>query len=383
MSYSNLAAQASMVFDEIRNRAYLSAMQTCIGPETVVLDLGAGLGVLGLLAAKAGARHVFCVEPSPVAAHIASLAQANGVADRITVLQAPIEAVELPCQVDVILSVFTGNLLFTEDLLPSLYHARNRWLKPGGVLLPDRARLFLCAAEAGHSHAKSIARYETPSLGIDYSALAGPAANGLIAWQRDEPFPVPLTPPLLACELDLYRSEADGVHVSGQFAATCDGTLHALLGWIEIKLGSEWLSTAPDRPPVHWSPILLPFRTPVAVRAGEEIGFELRYIDSDQVFWSLRCHGEQQRQSPMLGNAHAMANIALSSPGRHGPLSEEGAMLLETLQAMAAGETNAAIAQSLFQLYPRRFTRLRQAQRQVGRWAAGHRQRPGSPGSPG
>ena len=27
MSYSNLAAQASMVFDEVRNRAYLAAMR--------------------------------------------------------------------------------------------------------------------------------------------------------------------------------------------------------------------------------------------------------------------------------------------------------------------------------------------------------------------
>lgn len=380
MSYSNLAAQASMVFDEERNRAYLAAMRACIGPDTVVLDVGAGLGVLGLLAAKAGARHVYCVEPSPVAAHITALAQANGVGDRITVLQAPIEAVQLPCQVDVILSVFTGNLLFTEDLLPSLYHARDRWLKPGGVLLPDRARLHLCAAEAADAHAKSVARYEAPSLGIDYAALAATAANDLIAWQRSDTAPRPLTPVVQACELDFHTTTADGVNFKATTTTTCAGTLHALLGWIEIRLGDRWLSTAPDQPAVHWSPTLLPFRVPMDVQAGEEVEIGLRYIDNDQLFWTLGCNGVQQRQSPLQGNAQAMANLMLSSPGRCGPLSEQGALLLEALQAMAAGQTNATIAQHLLEQYPRRFSDLRQALRTVGRWAAGYRERPNKPG---
>lgn len=380
MSYSNLAAQASMVFDEVRNRAYLAAMRACIGPDTVVLDLGAGLGVLGLLAAKAGARHVYCVEPSPVAGHIAALAQANGVAERITVLQAPIEEVELPCQVDLILSVFTGNLLFTEDLLPSLYHARDRWLRPGGVLLPDRARLYVCAAEAPEAHAASVARYEAPSLGVDYSALATPAANDMVAWQRNDRPPAPLSSPLLACELDFHATTIDGVDMKATATAIRAGTLHALLGWIEIRLGDAWLSTAPDQPAVHWSPMLLPFRTPVELHAGDAVEIGLRYIDNEQVFWSIRCNGIQQRQSPMQGNAQAMANIMLSSPARRGPLSKHGGLLLEALQAMAAGETNAAIAQALMERHPRRFADLRQALRTVGRWAAGYRERPGHQG---
>ena len=96
MSYGQLASHASMVFDEVRNRAYLEAMQALIGPETVVLDLGAGIGVLGLLAAKAGARHVYCVEPSPVARHIRPLAEATGVGDRVTAIQSRIEDAVLP-----------------------------------------------------------------------------------------------------------------------------------------------------------------------------------------------------------------------------------------------------------------------------------------------
>jgi SAM-dependent methyltransferase len=369
-----------MLFDETRNRAYLEAMRAVITPDTVVLDVGAGIGVLGLLAAKAGARHVYCVEPSSVAQYITPLAEANGVGDRVTAIQSRIEEASLPEQVDLILSVFTGNLLFTEDLLPSLYHARDRWLKPGGVLLPDRARLYLCAVEAGDEHARSIGRYHAPSLGIDYGLLAGPAANALIAWPRGNGQPVPLTPPLLACEVDFATGSADGTRFEATTVATRPGTLHALLGWIEIRLGDAWLSTAPDQPGVHWSPMLLPFRTPVEVEEGDEVGIGLRYVDNDQVFWSMRCKGLQQRQSPVLDNPQAMVNVMLSSAACQEPLGEQGQLLLEVLQAMERGESNASIAQALLERHPQRFADQRQALRSVGRWAAGYRARPASTG---
>ena len=51
-----------MALDEVRNRAYAQALRRVITPESVVLDLGAGLGTLGLLAAKLGARRVYLVE---------------------------------------------------------------------------------------------------------------------------------------------------------------------------------------------------------------------------------------------------------------------------------------------------------------------------------
>ena len=86
MNYSDLLRHHTMVFDEIRNRAYLAAMRAVITPESVVLDLGAGVGVLGLLAAKCGARRVYCVEPSHVASHIDVLARAHNARMRISVI---------------------------------------------------------------------------------------------------------------------------------------------------------------------------------------------------------------------------------------------------------------------------------------------------------
>ena len=78
MSYSDPSGHLSMVFDEHRNQAYLAAMREVITPDMRVMDLGAGLGVLGLLAARLGAREVHMVEPAPVLRAARQLATANG-----------------------------------------------------------------------------------------------------------------------------------------------------------------------------------------------------------------------------------------------------------------------------------------------------------------
>ena len=66
MSYSDVVGHRSMLFDSTRNRAYARALEKVITPDTTVMDLGAGLGVHGLFAARLGAKKVYLVEPTAV-----------------------------------------------------------------------------------------------------------------------------------------------------------------------------------------------------------------------------------------------------------------------------------------------------------------------------
>lgn len=50
-------------------------------------------------------------------------------------------------QVDVIISEWMGYFLLYESMLDTVLFARDRWLAPGGALLPDKASLYLCAIE--------------------------------------------------------------------------------------------------------------------------------------------------------------------------------------------------------------------------------------------
>ncbi|VEL12150.1 unnamed protein product [Protopolystoma xenopodis] len=92
--------------------------------DKVVLDVGAGSGILSFFAVQAGARRVYAVEASSMARHCSVLVQANKMAGRIVVINGKIEEIELPEPVDVIISEPMGYMLYNERMLESYVHAR-------------------------------------------------------------------------------------------------------------------------------------------------------------------------------------------------------------------------------------------------------------------
>lgn len=52
----------------------------------------------------------------------------------------------LVLQVDILVSEWMGYALLFESMLDSLLAARDRWLKPGGAVLPDRASIHAAGA---------------------------------------------------------------------------------------------------------------------------------------------------------------------------------------------------------------------------------------------
>lgn len=52
-------------------------------------------------------------------------------------------------QVDVIVSEWMGYGLLFESMLDSVLHARDKWLRPGGAMLPDKASIHIAGASEG------------------------------------------------------------------------------------------------------------------------------------------------------------------------------------------------------------------------------------------
>lgn len=60
------------------------------------------------------------------------------------------EEVELPDgidKVDIIISEWMGYCLFYESMLDTVLYARDKWLRPNGLLFPDKASLHITAIE--------------------------------------------------------------------------------------------------------------------------------------------------------------------------------------------------------------------------------------------
>jgi predicted RNA methylase len=70
--------QESMLLDKARCDAYREAIHRIVKPGDVVVDLGAGTGLLSFFALQAGARHVYAIEMSRIADAAAELIEANG-----------------------------------------------------------------------------------------------------------------------------------------------------------------------------------------------------------------------------------------------------------------------------------------------------------------
>ena len=172
-SYSSFHIHEEMLKDTVRTQTYQRAIQD--NPEDfkdkIVLDIGAGTGILSIFAAKAGAKHVYAIEFAEIALFATEIIRQNGLEDKITVIKGKMEEVELPVpNVDIIISEWMGYFLLYESMLDSVLYARDKYLVEGGKMLPDRAELFIAAIEDGQ-YKNQKKTFWNDVYGVDMSCL--------------------------------------------------------------------------------------------------------------------------------------------------------------------------------------------------------------------
>ncbi|KAB2027399.1 hypothetical protein ES319_D05G030400v1 [Gossypium barbadense] len=130
-SYSHFGIFSEMLKDVVRTKTYQNVIyrNKFLFQNKVVLDVGAGTGILSLFCAKAGAAHVYAVECSHMADMAKQIVETNGLSDVVTVLKGKIEEIELPvAKVDIIISEWMGYFLLFENMLNTVLYARDKWL---------------------------------------------------------------------------------------------------------------------------------------------------------------------------------------------------------------------------------------------------------------
>jgi type I protein arginine methyltransferase len=301
--YAQASIHRWMLRDEIRNEAYRQALRWAVQPGYRVLDMGAGTGILSVFAAQAGAGKVYAIERTSIADMARRMVQRNQVEDRVEVIHSDLEDAELPGKVDVLVSEWMGGLGVDENMLAPLVMARNRWLRPGGVIIPGRVTAMMAPAWV-EEFDYALAHWRSNPHGVDLSELEADMANEVHMTQLALTPEDLLAPPQPMWSHDAYTctlEEADRSFTCElEFIASRDAKVSGVVAWFTADMGGGLtLSTAVGAPLTHWGRLLFPIGRAVEVRAGTPIRVELHCDPSSQgsceFYWSIRV-GDAQPQ---------------------------------------------------------------------------------------
>jgi protein arginine N-methyltransferase 1 len=277
--FSKPSTQESMLLDKARCDAYREAIFSTVKPGDVVVDLGAGTGLLSFFALQAGARRVYAIEMSRIADAAAELIEANGFRGRITLIRENSKKARLPERCDVLVTETLSAFCFdTENTIEFVADARARFLKPGARIIPESADTFLLPFS---SDAFGAGRFTPTGSGppprfydLDFRPFQKKLYKevGLLR-ASGKPF-IALSQPAACYHVDFRQDTRNPVKTFVPFRITADGRLDGFLGWFEARLcEGVTLSNSPYLPLTHWWQLYLPVLEQPHYRAGETLLF--------------------------------------------------------------------------------------------------------------
>jgi type I protein arginine methyltransferase len=270
-------SQESLLVDKKRCEAYREAIQRTVKPGDVVVDLGAGTGLLSFFAVQAGAHHVYAIEMSEIADVAAELIATNGLRDRITLIRKESKKARLPERCDVIVTETLSSFCFDgENIIESVADARDRFLKPGGRVIPRSADTFLLPISSddfGVGRMVSMGLCgESKFYGLDYR----PFCKNLLTQCRVLPASgksfLALGEPAHCYHVDFQKDAQNPGKTFVPFRVTAEGRLDGLLGWFEAHLSENvTISNSPFLPLTPWWQLYLPLAEQPSYQVGQKL----------------------------------------------------------------------------------------------------------------
>ena len=296
-----LDAHREFIADRPRVDALARAIGVVVRSGDVVIDLASGTGILGLLACRAGAARVYCIEAGGIVGLARELARANGVEDRMRFVHAHSSQAELPERADVLVTDQIGQFGFEAGLVETVADVRTRLLKPGARIIPGRVTLCVAPVESPQLRdelafwANRPAGFEfTPArdtsvnsghrIRLESEQLLGPAARG-------------------AC-IDLHTVANTTFGFATTLVAARAGVLDGIGGWFDAELADGvTMTNAPGSAErINRRNVMFPIEEPVPLSAGDTVKVSMRIRPADLlVRWTVEVPGGRRFSHSTLG----------------------------------------------------------------------------------
>lgn len=284
--YVHVGYHKWMLQDEVRMEALRAMVKALVKPGDVVVDLGTGTGILAVLARRAGAKHVYGIDASPIVRMARAMVEANDI-DGVEFIESDMALVALPGKVDVVFSECLGNLAFSDAMFGKVGDFARRWLKPDGRRGPTEVRLYFQPCDC-RLFGDPRPFWRKPYDGLDLSAFL-PAVECEVSTVDVVPSFLHAEPAEVLRFDPFDRDERYSLPARWQPAA--GKVVNAVATWFEV----DWapgvtMSTASNAPSTHWAQVIVrvPERT---VDEGDSLEFTLEVDFDEEESPRYRWHG--------------------------------------------------------------------------------------------
>lgn len=280
-SYEELDIHKLMLSDKVRTLAYKNAIFNCKDKfqDKIVMDVGAGTGILSIFCAQAGAGKVYAVEASDLVTVTKEVVIENKFEDKIEIIHSKVEDIDpstIP-KVDIIVSEWMGFYLVHEGMLESVLLARDRFLKENGMLFPAIAKLYAspCQLPSMYEFWDDVYGVNMKCVGQEYRRVKSLKPEVLTVDEDDL-----LAEGKLLEWWNLQVADAEELTLlgGGEYVSVSkkNGKYQGICLWfvVEFPDGSE-LSTGPADKPTHWKQIAIVLPSEVEVVKDEPIAYML------------------------------------------------------------------------------------------------------------
>jgi len=300
--------------------AYGEALRKTVRKGSVVVEIGTGPGVFAVLACQFGASRVYAIEPAEIIQVAREVAAANGCADKIDFFEQLSHRVTLPARADVLLSDLRGVLPFFQRHIPAIVDARQRFLAPGGTVIPRKDTVWAAVVEAPKAYGEMVDPWDKNSFHQDLAPARVLAVND---YQKIRATPDQLlTGHKLWATLDYASVESADVRGNLEWTVERAGTGHGIVMWFDADLAAGvGFSNAPGTPETVYGSFFFPWTQPTSLEEGQTVcvSLEAKLVENDYVWrWATRIEPfAGSSASPLHFEQSQLAGAVLSPKKLH------------------------------------------------------------------